>query len=126
MSNISSALFSIVNNKCPRCHQGDFFESNNPYQLSKFDKMHKRCPVCNEDFERETGYYYGAMFVSYALTVIFGIIVFLLMCVLFNFDAVTFIITFAILQILLMPIFYRTSRLLWINLFVRYRLPKVN
>ena len=126
MSNISSALYSIANNKCPRCHQGKFFENNNPYVLSKFDKMHKKCSVCNEDFERETGFYYGAMFVSYAVTVIFGISLFLLMCVLLNFDAVTFIIVFAILQILLMPVFYRTSRLLWINVFVRYRLPKIN
>ncbi len=126
MSNISSALYSIANNKCPRCHQGNFFENNNPYVLSKFDKMHKKCSVCNEDFERETGFYYGAMFVSYAVTVIFGISLFLLMCVLLNFDAVTFIIVFAILQILLMPVFYRTSRLLWINVFVRYRLPKIN
>ncbi len=126
MSHIQSALFSIAKNKCPRCHEGNFFENNNPYVLSQFDKMNKRCPVCNEDFERETGYYYGAMFVSYALTVVFGISVFLIMCVLFDFDAVTFIIAFAILQILLMPLFYRTSRLLWINLFVRFRNSKLN
>lgn len=83
--------------------------------------MNKRCPVCNEDFERETGYYYGAMFVSYGLTVAFGVSVFLIMCVVLNFDAITFLVVFAILQILLMPIFYRASRLVWINIFVRYK-----
>jgi uncharacterized protein (DUF983 family) len=118
-----SALYSILNNKCPRCHKGNFFENNNPYNLKKFDKMHKHCPVCNEDFERETGYYYGAMFASYALTVIFGVLVFVIMCVVFNFDAMTFLIVFAILQLLLMPIFYRVSRLMWINIFVRYKKP---
>lgn len=85
--------------------------------------MHKNCPVCNEDFERETGYYYGAMFASYALTVIFGVVVFVIMCVVFNFDAMTYLVVFAILQLLLMPIFYRVSRLLWINIFVRYKQP---
>lgn len=116
-----SALYSILNNKCPRCHKGNFFEIKNPYLLKKFDKMYKHCPVCGEDFERETGFYYGAMFASYALTVLFGVTVFLIMCVLFNFDAMTYLVVFAILQILLMPLFYRLSRLLWINIFVRFR-----
>jgi uncharacterized protein (DUF983 family) len=123
MSHVRSSLYSIIYNKCPRCHEGNFFETNNPYQLKMFDKMNKRCPVCNEDFERETGYYYGAMFASYGLTVVFGILLFLLICVLFNIDAITYLIIFAVLQLLLMPLFYRTSRLLWINIFVRYRKP---
>lgn len=114
-------LYSVVNNKCPRCHEGNFFETNNPYILNRFDKMHKNCPVCNEDFERETGFYYGAMYVSYGLTVAFGVGVFLLTSVILGYDAVTFLITFGVLQVVLMPIFYRMARLVWINFFVRYK-----
>lgn len=121
MSFKQSLLYSIVNNKCPRCHEGSFFITNNPYDLKKFDKMNHRCPVCNENFERETGFYYGAMYVSYGLTVAFGVGLFLLMSVLMGFDAITYLITFAILQVLLMPLFYRTARLVWINIFVRYK-----
>ncbi len=116
-----SALYSILNNKCPRCHKGNFFENNNPYLLKKFDKMHKNCRVCNEDFERETGFYYGAMYASYGLTVAFGVAVYMLMCVVLNYEAITYLIVFAILQVLLMPIFYRASRLMWINLFVKFK-----
>ena len=29
--------------------------------------MHERCPVCDLRFEREPGYFLGAMYVSYAL-----------------------------------------------------------
>lgn len=114
-------LYSVLNAKCPRCHEGDFFETRNPYNLKKFDKMHHRCPVCNEDFERETGFYYGAMYVSYGITVAFGVAVFVAMCVVLNFDEITYLITFASLQLLLMPVFYRLARLVWINIFVRYR-----
>ncbi len=114
-------LYSVVNNKCPRCHEGNFFETNNPYILNRFDKMHKNCPVCKEDFERETGFYYGAMYVSYGLTVAFGVGVFLLTSVILGYDAVTFLVTFGILQIVLMPVFYRMARLVWINFFVRYK-----
>jgi len=116
-----STLYSIVNNKCPRCHEGNFFETNNPYQIKKFDKMYHKCPVCNEDFERETGFYYGAMYVSYGLTVAFGVGVFLLVSVLLGFDVITFLVTFGVLQVVLMPVFYRMARLVWINLFVRYK-----
>ena len=31
--------------------------------------MHKECAACGEDFEREPGFYFGAAYVSYALTV---------------------------------------------------------
>jgi uncharacterized protein (DUF983 family) len=114
-------LYSIVNAKCPRCHEGDFFETRNPYNLKKFDKMHKNCPVCGEDFERETGFYYGAMYASYGLTVAFGVAMFLVICVLLNCSIMTYFIVFSVLLIVLMPIIYRTSRLIWINLFVKYK-----
>ena len=79
MSIKSSKVYSILGNKCPKCHKGNFFIDQNPYKLEKFDKMNSRCPVCNEDFERETGYYYGAMYASYGLTVGFGIALFLIL-----------------------------------------------
>jgi len=116
-----TSLYSVLNAKCPSCHEGDFFETRNPYNLKKFDKMYKKCPVCGEDFERETGFYYGAMYVSYGLTVAWGLFVYLMMCVVFHLDEIAFIITFAILQLLLMPFFYRTARLLWIGVFVHYK-----
>ena len=116
-----SKAFAIFKNKCPHCRKGSFFEVNNPYNLKKFDKMHKRCAVCNEDFERETGFYYGAMYVSYGLTVAFGGLLFLLLCCVFNFSVEHFLIVFAITVIVLMPVVYRLSRLLWINMFVKYK-----
>jgi uncharacterized protein (DUF983 family) len=125
MSFKETPFYSIVKAKCPRCHEGDFFETRNPYNLKKFDKMHKNCPVCGEDFERETGFYYGAMYVSYGLTVGFGIAVYVLMVVLMGFTEMNFIIAFAILQLLLMPVFYRTARLVWINTFVKFKGNKI-
>ncbi len=121
MSFKETPFYSIVKAKCPRCHEGDFFETSNPYNLKKFDKMYKKCPVCGEDYERETGFYYGAMYVSYGLTVGFGIAVYVVMVALMGFTEMNFIIIFAILQLLLMPVFYRTARLVWINTFVKYK-----
>src|SRR3546814_13816818 len=35
----------------------------------KVSKMNKNCPVCNLQFETEPGFYWGAMYFSYALNV---------------------------------------------------------
>lgn len=126
MSNKKSPLYSIFNNKCPRCHEGNFFETSNPYNLKKFGNLNDRCPNCNEDFRREPGYYFGATYVSYGLTVSFGIALFLIMCVLFSVEVIPFIITLSILLFILLPIFYRFSRIIWIHLFVKYRNKKID
>lgn len=114
----SNRLFSILFNKCPKCHKGKFFKTNNPFALKQFDKMYDKCLVCNEDFNKETGFYVGAMYASYALTVAYGVGLFLLLVVLFDVDVLTFLITFTITLLLLLPWIFRKSRLLWINLFV--------
>ncbi|TCC89284.1 DUF983 domain-containing protein [Pedobacter frigiditerrae] len=57
----------IVNAKCPRCRVGQVF-SGPTYGL-KIQKMNENCPHCNLKFEREPGYFYVAMFVSYAMNV---------------------------------------------------------
>jgi uncharacterized protein (DUF983 family) len=53
--------------KCPRCRTGNMF-ANNMYGFSG-QKMNEFCPHCNLKFEREPGYFYVAMFVSYAMNV---------------------------------------------------------
>ena len=120
MSNKKSPLYSVLNNKCPRCHEGNFFITNRAYAKG-FGQIYDRCPVCNEDFRREPGYYFGATYVSYALTVGFGIGLYLLLCVVFAMEVVPFIITLSVCLFLLLPLFYRYSRLVWIHLFVKYK-----
>jgi uncharacterized protein (DUF983 family) len=112
-------LYSVLNNKCPHCHKGNFFITNNPYELKKFAGMNDRCPVCNEDFRREPGYYFGASYVSYALTVGFGIGLFLLLCVIFDVGLISFLWVFSIALLILLPVFFRLSRLIWIHMFVK-------
>ncbi len=64
-----SKLFGIVRNKCPRCHEGDLFTNPNPYNLAHFSDMPKRCPVCDQSYEPEPNFFYGAMYVSYGYAV---------------------------------------------------------
>lgn len=116
-----SKVYSILLNKCPKCHSGSFFKTNNPYKLSKFSDMNSKCELCGENFLRETGYYYGAMYISYGLNVIIGIMMFLIMVWLFEIDILIFLGTFITTNIITFPWTFRTSRLIWINLFVKYK-----
>jgi uncharacterized protein (DUF983 family) len=59
-----SIKYALLNAKCARCREGDMFK---PGLLSQ--KMHERCSTCDLFFERHPGYFYVAMFVSYALAV---------------------------------------------------------
>lgn len=68
-----SAFAAAVRAKCPRCRRGDMF-STSMYGF-KQQKMHINCPHCNMKFEKEPGYFYVAMFVSYAFNVIEMIVI---------------------------------------------------
>jgi uncharacterized protein (DUF983 family) len=114
-------LYSVLGNKCPHCHKGNFFETNNSYNLKKFSNMNSRCAVCNEDFRKEPGYYFGATYVSYGLTVAFGIALFVVLCGVFDFSAIPFLLFYSVFLIILLPLFYRYARLIWINFFVNYK-----
>jgi uncharacterized protein (DUF983 family) len=38
--------------------------------LTGFPSMHERCPVCGLKFEREPGYFLGAMYISYGVALV--------------------------------------------------------
>ena len=58
---------AIAKARCPRCRRGDIY-STPTYSFSG-QKMHERCSHCGLTYEREPGYWYVAMFVSYAFNV---------------------------------------------------------
>lgn len=58
---------AIVNAKCPKCRVGEIYAS--PMYSFSGQKMHIKCPHCGMAYEREPGYFYAAMYVSYAFIV---------------------------------------------------------
>ncbi len=117
-----SHIYSILSNKCPKCQEGDFFVSGKAYDLKNFMKMNQRCPVCDESFEPEPGYYFGAMYVSYAINVVVMIAVWLICNVLFPAMNIWWMVLLSILAgLALTPLTFRWSRLGWINMFVKYK-----
>lgn len=76
---VPSAKEAFIKGKCPRCRKGNLFVSG-PFNLKHFREMHANCPVCGVKYEAEPGFFWGAMYFSYALVVAIcvtlGIIIF--------------------------------------------------
>ena len=120
-----SYLFSVLDNRCPRCRSGRIFKSSNPYRWGEVVRMNDRCPVCSQPTEIETGFYYGTGYVSYALTVAYSVATFIAWWVLigFSLDDTRFfwwIAVNALTLVLLQPFFMRLSRSIWLSWFVKY------
>ncbi len=106
--------------KCPRCQEGDLFLIRNPYNLKMFDKMPDRCPVCGEDFIRESGFYWGAMMVSHATTTLVGVIVHVIVYSFAGWEIAPNMISIIAVILIMFPAVFRNSRAIWINIFVNY------
>lgn len=113
-------IFSVAKLKCPRCQEGNLFLTKSHYNLKKFSIMHDKCPVCNQKYQLEPGFYYGAMYISY-----FGISVILVSVILpifFIFEPpfIAFGLIILVLILFCSPLVFRFSRAIWINFFVKY------
>jgi len=113
-----SKIKAIWNYKCPRCHQGDLFEK--PYIITNSFKMPKSCDVCNQAYEPEPGFYFGAMFISYIITGFLFLILAALSLLVFNLSVNQT--TFLVLAVgaIFFIFFFRISRVLWIHFIVKY------
>lgn len=113
-----ASLRSIFTSKCPKCEKGEIYLSKNPYNLKMYDKIHKYCEVCGFCFENETGFYFGAMYVSYAICVAISLINFAIYMFIYRtWDyIVPFIIVNALILIALIPLVFRISRNLYLLL----------
>ena len=118
-------LYSILTQTCPKCHEEKLFEHSNPYNFKTIFDMPKACPNCGQKFTLEPGFYYGAMYVSYGVSIAFLVAVWVAMLVLYpSFSATSFLLVGIPSLVVLTPVIFRLSRTIWINFFVKYDPPK--
>ena len=110
-------LHSIVTFTCPYCHEGAFFVSH-PYDLKHAGDLHKECSVCHRRYSIEPGFYYGAMYVAYALAVAWSVSIYVAMAVLTpNASLMVQFASITIGLVLVGPWLYALSKIIWANLF---------
>ena len=119
----NSKFMAMSKGLCPQCRQGKMFKYP-IWKISKFAEMNENCPVCGLKFEVEPGFWYGAMFVSYANTILLLVFMGVGMFYLFNDPAtIYYIVAITVTSILLVPFNFRISRSVFLHLFgfVKYR-----
>ena len=114
-------LYSIFKLRCPKCLHGKFFESH-VYDLKRLGNVLKECPKCKTNFIPEPGFYFGAMYVSYALGVALFVSIWASANWFFEEVSVGLQITLVIGSIVLLgPFIYAFSKIIWANMFIHYK-----
>ncbi|MGH2755292.1 MAG: DUF983 domain-containing protein [Actinomycetota bacterium] len=96
--------------RCPRCGEGKAFDS--------YFRLRTHCPVCRYPFEREEGYWTGAMIVNIAACEIwfFVLLVGVLIATAPDVDWGTVLIVALVTNGLLPIVFYPFSKTIWMAL----------
>lgn len=116
MKNING-LEAVMMGKCPRCRQGNMFKKHilNPFSLTD---MHDTCDKCGLKFEREPGFFGGAMYVSYSISVgLFLVIGFSVFFLLNDPPTWVYMTVISSVVLLIFPFNFKYSRVLFLHLF---------
>jgi uncharacterized protein (DUF983 family) len=103
----------MLYHRCPRCRVGKIFHHS---IFLGFPKMNESCSVCHLRYEREPGYFLGAMYISYVLAVP---VVALIAVLLWKFSGLSFaklILWTTVLFLPFVPSITLLARVLWIYL----------
>jgi uncharacterized protein (DUF983 family) len=94
--------------RCPRCGRTDLFPG--------WFRMHERCEACGLRYEREQGFFVGAIYVNYAVTAVVAVGSVLGLDWAVGLDLRTQLVVGIMLALLVPVAFFRYSRSLWLVL----------
>ena len=103
-----TAISRAARLRCPRCGNGALFRG--------FFAMEQQCAHCHLTFEREPGYFIGAIYINYAATAILSIAGFLLLDAYVHPSLTTQLIAWSVFGIAFPLCFYRYSKSCWLAL----------
>ncbi|RZJ33312.1 MAG: DUF983 domain-containing protein [Flavobacterium sp.] len=113
-------LYSILTGTCPKCQLESMYVNKNPFIITETMKMHDHCGHCGTKYKMEPNFFFGAMYVSYAVAVLIGILIFLTAYFGFKANVKTSFLSIFVGLIVLMPWITRISRNIYINMFMDY------
>ena len=119
-----SKTWSIINLKCPRCQKGNLFSETNPYTFKDGLKMPDNCPICQQDFKIEPGFYIGALWVSFPIVIVLMALLSILLLAVFKMQLEWFFVSITLILLFLQPVIIRIGRSIWIHIFVHHESAK--
>ncbi len=102
-------LISFFLCRCPRCGKDKVFP-NHIYNVGKFAETQYECAKCKLSYEPEPGFFFGAMYWSYAIIVAVIVTMSVAMNIVGLFDYA--IVSIPIAIVILLPVIFRYSRML--------------
>jgi uncharacterized protein (DUF983 family) len=114
-----STIANILSCKCPKCKKGDMFINKGNILLFSIPPMYDRCTECDFKFEKETGFFFGAMFVSYGLAAAQMIASLIIFWVFMDLSPLKVFLIITLTAFLLATINYRVSRSIWVYIFYK-------
>jgi len=112
---------ALLKGKCPQCREGNVFEYSG-LNLKNFKELNETCPHCKVKFESEPGFFWGAMYFSYAYSVaLFIIIGFFFFTLSDDVNLTYYIGTVIAFTLITSPLSFRMSRLLMMYIAAPYR-----
>lgn len=116
-----SGIGAFVGGKCPQCRKGKVFKYPIT-RISEFKQINETCPNCNVKYESEPGFFWGAMYFSYAINVAMFIVVGALFFSLSKEQNLGVLFgIFVVLALALSPLTFRISRMLMMYIAAPYR-----
>ena len=115
-----SKLYSIFTGTCPVCHEESMYKEKNPYKISRLFDMHERCSNCGTKYKMEPSFFFGAMYVSYAVGIAFATAAFVISYWLFGLSLLNTFIAIVAVLVIFLPVIVRWSRNIWVNFFFSY------
>lgn len=115
-----SKLYSIISGACPKCHEESMYSNKNPYILKDVLKIDENCSNCGIKYRIEPSFFYGSMYVSYAVGIAFAVAAFIISYLFLGSSLMTAFIAIVGTLIAFGPIIMRVSRNIWINLFIHF------
>ncbi|HUG67328.1 MAG TPA: DUF983 domain-containing protein [Pirellulaceae bacterium] len=99
-------LLAVIRLRCPRCLKGKVFRS--------FWRLNQKCPECGLGFEREPGFFTGAMYFSYGLGILIAAPLSIYLFLRGFNEIAIFAIVLAQLAVV-SPLLFRYSRVAWMH-----------
>ncbi len=115
-----TVINSILTGSCPKCQEESMYEVKNPYILKTLYKMPEKCSHCGTVYKIEPSFFYGAMYVNYAVSIAFGVAFFVITHFFLQTSLTVSFITLVVGLIALMPVIARLSRNIYINMFIHF------
>jgi uncharacterized protein (DUF983 family) len=123
-----TAFGKVLKMKCPHCGKGHLFVNESFLSFSKLGQVKSECTECGTSFNPEPGFYFGAAYVSWGLTVTMWLAI---LITLKSLDALglmefgflthpkTFLITGVVFTVILFPLLFKLSRSIWATSFIK-------